>query len=174
MDSGVDSGVDSGLDSGWIQGCIQGGFRDPPSPRLFWDPVSQSWSTGGVLGRASHLEAPVLPSLAPKTVGQARDVRARLPPRSRCFPNSLKSESSILISADFPLCPPVFPPSPLFREGAFPRKRRSRCHSRGSRSPAPCVDQKRRDPNIPAGVFAGKTGNFSVSLSPAVSPHRDR
>lgn len=54
-----------GLDSGWIRDGFRDRFRDTPSPSVFWDAISQSWSTGGVLGGGSHLEAPILSGLAP-------------------------------------------------------------------------------------------------------------
>lgn len=86
-----------GMDSGWIWGGfrmdsgIQDGFRDTLNPRLFWDPVSQSRSTGGVLGGGSHLEAPTLLGLAPNRAmgtGRAGPAPSLFPlfPKFRSFP----------------------------------------------------------------------------------------
>lgn len=64
------------MDSGWIRD----GFRDTPSPRVFWDPVSQSRSAG-VLRGGSHLEAPFLLGLAPNrgTAGPAPSLFSKFP-----------------------------------------------------------------------------------------------
>lgn len=132
----MDLGMGSGMGSGTL---------------IFWDPISQSWRTGGVLGGGSHLEAPILPGLAPnRGTGRAGPVPSLFPllPKFPSFPGI--GELHFNCSGFSPF-PPIFSCQSFVPGGDF-----APCGIAG----APASLRAKKTPGIQTFPW-GKTGNFS-------------
>lgn len=143
--------MDLGMSSGMCSGTL-----------IFWDPISQSWRTGGVLGGGSHLEAPILPGLAPnRGTGRAGPAPSLFPllPKFPNFPGICEFHFNCSGFSPFPhnfSCQSFVPGGDFYREAplpvAFPGL------------PLLCGPKKKKKKigtrTFPWRVW-GKTGNFS-------------